>query len=58
MIDKVIHYCWFGGNEKPEILKKCIEFWEIFCPDWKIIEWNETNFDITSIPYMICLKWG
>lgn len=52
MIDKVIHYCWFGGNEKPEIVKKCIESWEMFCPDWKIIEWNETNFDITSIPYM------
>lgn len=43
---KIIHYCWFGGGEKPEIVKKCISSWEKYCPDYKIIEWNETNFDI------------
>lgn len=25
MIPKVIHYCWFGGNSKPELVQKCIE---------------------------------
>ncbi|QNM86254.1 mannosyltransferase [Polaribacter pectinis] len=43
MIPKIIHYCWFGNNEKPEILKKCILSWEKNCKDYKIIEWNETN---------------
>lgn len=46
MIPKVIHYCWFGRNPKPLIIKKCIKSWEKFCPDYKIIEWNEDNFDI------------
>jgi mannosyltransferase OCH1-like enzyme len=52
MIPKVIHYCWFGGKEKPDIVKKCIQSWKKYCPDWKIIEWNETNFDISQIDYM------
>ena len=52
MIPKIIHYCWFGGNEKPEIVKKCIDSWKIFCPEWEICEWNENNFDVTSVPYM------
>lgn len=52
MIPKVIHYCWFGENEKPEIVKKCIDSWKKYCPDWKICEWNEFNFDISTVPYM------
>lgn len=28
MIPKVIHYCWFGGNSKPELVQKCIESWK------------------------------
>lgn len=24
MIPKIIHYCWFGGNEIPEHDKKCM----------------------------------
>lgn len=46
MINKTIHYCWFGGNKKPAIVKKCIKSWKKFCPDYEIIEWNENNFDI------------
>ena len=45
-INKTIHYCWFGHGEKPELLKQCIASWKQFCPDYEIIEWNETNFDI------------
>lgn len=52
MIPKIIHYCWFGGNEKPDIVKRCIDSWYKFCPDWEIVEWNETNFDINAVPYM------
>lgn len=52
MIPKIIHYCWFGGNEKPEIVKKCIESWKKYCPDWEIKEWNESNMDLSEYPYM------
>lgn len=52
MIPKVIHYCWFGGNEKPDIVIKCIESWKQFCPEWEIHEWNENSFDVLSVPFM------
>ena len=52
MIPKVIHYCWFGGNSLPEEAKRCIESWKKYCPDYKIIEWNENNYDVNSNEYM------
>ena len=51
MIPKKIHYCWFGRNPLPESAKKCIASWRKFLPDYEIIEWNEDNFDVNSIPY-------
>ena len=53
MIPKIIHYCWFGGKEKPQGVIDCIKSWKIYLPDYVIIEWNEDNFDIeSSIPYV------
>ena len=46
MIPKIIHYCWFGGKEKPEDVIKMIASWKKHCPDYEIKEWNETNFNI------------
>jgi len=51
MIPKIIHYCWFGKGEKPELAFRCIESWKKFFPDYEIIEWNEDNFDVNIIPY-------
>ncbi|MDE5562399.1 MAG: glycosyl transferase [Clostridiales bacterium] len=51
MIPKIIHYCWFGGNKKPKLIKKCIKTWHKFCPDYEIIEWNENNFDVNICEY-------
>ena len=51
MIPKKIHYCWFGRNPLPESALKCIASWRKFFPDYEIIEWNEDNFDVISIPY-------
>lgn len=45
-MEKIIHYCWFGEGEKPKLTQKCIETWKKFLPDYKIIEWNEKNFDV------------
>ena len=50
-IPKIIHYCWFGRGEKPKLAKKCIASWKRYCPDYKIIEWNEDNFDISYNAY-------
>ena len=46
MIPKTIHYCWFGKKQLPREVKKCIESWKKYAPDYKIIEWNEKNFDV------------
>lgn len=51
-IPKKIHYCWFGNNDKPKIVMKCIETWKRILPDYEIIEWNENNFDINSNKYV------
>ena len=51
MIPKLIHYCWFGGKEKPDSVKQCIESWKKYCPDYEIREWNESNFDIQANDY-------
>lgn len=48
MIPKKIHYCWFGGKPLPNDLKKCIKTWKKKCPDYSIIQWDESNFDINS----------
>lgn len=50
-IPKIIHYCWFGGKEKPKKIKKCIKSWRKFCPDWEIKEWNEQNFNVNKYRY-------
>lgn len=51
-IQKVIHYCWFGGNPLPSLAVKCIESWKKYFPDYEIKEWNESNFDVNIIPYV------
>lgn len=50
-IPKKIHYCWFGGNPLPKSALKCIRSWKKYCPDYEIIEWNESNFDINCNAY-------
>ena len=51
-ITKVIHYCWFGGNKKSRLIKRCINSWKKYCPDYEIVEWNESNFDINCNEYV------
>lgn len=52
MIPKKIHYCWFGGKELPDSAKKCIASWKKYCPDYEIIEWNESNYDLNKNEYV------
>ena len=51
MIPKTIHYCWFGGKPLPPLAEKCIESWRKFLPDYKIVRWDESNFDVEAHPY-------
>ena len=52
LIPKKLHYMWLGGKSIPENLRKCIESWKEYCPDYEIVEWNESNYDIEKHTYM------
>lgn len=47
IIPKVIHYCWFGGKRKPKLVRDCIKSWRKYLPEYEIVEWNETNSDLS-----------
>lgn len=46
MIPQIVHYCWISGEENmSEDIKKCIESWHKYLPEYKFINWNDTNFN-------------
>ena len=51
MIPRIIHYCWFGRGLMPQAQADCIKGWERLMPDWKIVRWDESNFDVNICPY-------
>jgi mannosyltransferase OCH1-like enzyme len=46
VIPKVIHFNWFGGKPHTELVKQCTASWKKHLPDYQIINWNESNFNI------------
>jgi mannosyltransferase OCH1-like enzyme len=52
-IPKIIHYCWFGKTSLPEDAQRCIASWKKFCPDYEIVEWNETKIDLSALPLYV-----
>ena len=51
-IPKKINYVWVGGAPEPESVKLCIESWKKYLPDYEIIRWDESNFDMNACPYL------
>lgn len=47
-IPKIIHYCWFGGNEIPKVEAECIASWRKQLKGYTFKLWNEQSFDIKS----------
>lgn len=62
MNNKVIHYCWFGGNPLSETAKKSIASWKKYAPEYKIQRWDETNTDLCECAYALdaykAKKWA
>lgn len=52
LIPKVIHYCWFGKNDLPAQFAEYIETWKRYCPDYEIVRWDETNYDIKKTKFV------
>lgn len=50
-IPRQIHYCWFGGKPLGQKELSCIESWRRFLPDYEIVRWDETNFDVRCCAY-------
>ena len=50
MIPKIIHYCWFGKGLMPKSQRDCIKGWKRLMPDYQVIRWDESNFDLDSFP--------
>lgn len=53
MIPKIIHYCWFGKGDMPELVQSCIASWHTHMPDWEYRLWSEDNFDIVTSPQYV-----
>lgn len=47
-IPKIIHYCWFGSSDYSEKIKKCIKSWEEKLQGYRIVLWNEKNFNVNE----------
>ena len=50
MIPKKLHFCWFGPNEVPDDVEKCIETWRKHMPDFEIMEWGDE--DLPDVGYV------
>lgn len=62
MIPNVIHYCWFSDDEMPPIVKKCIDSWHRYCPDYEFRLWDMESIRDIDVPYLRealeCRKWA
>lgn len=62
IIPKIIHCCWFSGEDKPDLYKRCIDSWHKYCGDYEIKEWNLNNVDVKKYRFMEkaieCRKWA
>ena len=52
MNSKILHYCWFGNSPLPLSTTKYMESWKRFLPDFEFMRWDETNFDVDSVPFV------
>lgn len=52
MIPKKIHFCWLGGGKYPERVRQCMESWRRVLPGYEIVRWDESRFDVNSVPWV------
>jgi len=47
-MERVINFVHVGGNPLSDLNKRCIKSWQEHLPNYKIKQWDETNFDVSS----------
>ncbi len=62
MIPNIIHYCWFSDDEMPPIVKKCIDSWHRYMPDYEYRLWDMDSIREIDVPFLRealeCRKWA
>lgn len=53
MIPKILHYIWFGSNPLTPLAEECLASWKTTMPNWTIMRWDESNFDIDAAPLYV-----
>lgn len=53
MISRIIHYIWFGGKPLTPLAEQCLASWQEYMPEWEIMRWDESNFDIAAAPIYV-----
>ncbi len=53
MIPQIVHYIWFGEKPLTPLAEECLASWKTAMPDWTIMRWDESNFDIASAPLYV-----
>ncbi len=51
-IPKKIHYCWFGKSDLPSEYLENIKTWSKHCPDYELIRWDESNYNVEKNEYL------
>ncbi len=51
-IPKIIHTCWFGKCEKPDLIKRLMITQSKVLDTYTHIEWNESNFPISKYSFI------
>lgn len=51
VIPKTLHWCWFGGSEPPKTVFDNIAVWHALMPDYEILQWDESNFDVEQCAF-------
>ena len=52
IIPQIIHYCWFGKGKLPDKYCEWMKSWKKYCPNYEIVEWNESNYDVNKNRYI------
>lgn len=49
MIPKIIHLCWLSGDEFPDDIKKCLDSWRKYLPDYEVWLWGKKPMDCRGL---------
>lgn len=53
MIPRILHYIWFGNHPLTPLTEQCLSSWQEHMPDWTIMRWDESNFNIAAAPLYV-----